>query len=72
MTTKQYLKGVLPWLLIGPCSGPLAEGVVRNWRAGEVNLARLYALALILTTYDLYVLGGRAVIVLAGFRSSLF
>jgi hypothetical protein len=72
MTTKQYFKRVLPWLLIGPVTGPLAEGAVRNWRAGEVTLARLYALALILSTYDFYVLGGRAVAVLAGLRSGLF
>ena len=72
MTTKQYFWRVLPWFLIGPASGPLAEGVLRNWQAGEIVLARLYAVALILTTYDLYVLGGRAVAVLAGLRSGLF
>jgi hypothetical protein len=72
MTAKTYFKRVLPWFLIGPVSGPLAEGVVRNWRAGEATLARLYAVALVVTTYDVYVLGGRAVAVLAGLRSSLF
>ena len=72
MTTRQYFMRVLPWMLIGPVSGPLAEGVVRNWRAGETNLARLYALALVLATSEVYVLGGRAVAVLAGLRAGLF
>ena len=68
--TKKYVKGVLPWLLLGPLTGPLAEGVVRNWRAGEVALAWLYGLALWLTTFDLYTLGGQAAvsIVRAGLR----
>ena len=63
--TKSYIKGVLPWLLLGPLTGPLAEGIVRNWRAGEVSLAWLYGLALWLTTFDLYSLGGRAAISVA-------
>ena len=54
---KTYVKGVLPWLLLGPLTGPLAEGVVRNWRAGELTLAWFYGLALWLTTFDLYTLG---------------
>ena len=28
MTTKSYFKGLLPWLLLGPVTGPLAEGIV--------------------------------------------
>ena len=72
MTARTYFKRVLPWLLIGPVSGPLAEGALRNWLAGEMALARLYALACFLATYDLYVFGGRAVSILAGFRSGLF
>ena len=72
MTARTYFKRVLPWLLIAPVSGPLAEGALRNWRAGEIALARLYALAFLLATFDLYVFGGRAVSVLAGFRSGLF
>ena len=55
--TKTYAKAVRPWLLLGPLTGPLAEGLVRNWRAGEVSLAWLYGLALWLTTFDLYSLG---------------
>jgi hypothetical protein len=62
MTTRKYLKGVLPWLLLGPLTGALAEGVVRNWRAGEFSLASLYALALWLTTYDLYRFGGQLLV----------
>jgi hypothetical protein len=72
MKTKAYFKGVLPWLLVGPVSGPLAEGIMRNWRAGEVGLASLYAVALIFTTMDLYAVGGRAITALAGLHSSLF
>ena len=60
--TTKYVRGVLPWLLLGPLTGPLAEGVIRNWRAGEVSLAWLYGLALWLTTFDLYALGGRLAI----------
>jgi hypothetical protein len=60
MTTR-YIKGVLPWLLLGPLTGPLAEGIVRNLRAGEVALASLYGVALWLTSFDLYVLAGRLV-----------
>lgn len=65
MTTRKYLKGVLPWLLLGPLTGALAEGVVRNWRAGEIPLAWLYALALWLTTYDLYRFGGQLIAAVA-------
>jgi len=61
MMTTKYVKGVLPWLLLGPLTGPLAEGIVRNWRAGEITLAWLYGAALWLTSYDLYVLAGRLV-----------
>jgi hypothetical protein len=66
-----YIRGVLPWLLIGPISGPLAEGIVRNWRKGEFKLARLYAIALILATIDLYTAGGKAVVFLVGWTRGL-
>jgi hypothetical protein len=72
MKAKSYFKGVLPWLLVGPVSGPLAEGIVRNWRAGEVGLASLYATALVFTTVDLYAVGARAITTLAGIHSGLF
>jgi hypothetical protein len=61
MAAKTYAKSVLPWFLLGPLTGPLAEGIVRNWRAGNAALAWLYGFALVMTTYDLYALGGWAV-----------
>jgi hypothetical protein len=64
VTTKSYLRGLLPWLLLGPVTGPLAEGIVRNWRAKEISLAWLYGVALVLVDYQLYWAGGRAVIML--------
>jgi len=72
MTTKSYFRGLLPWLLLGPVTGPLAEGVVRNVRAKEIPLAWLYGLALIVVDYDLYWSGGRAVVLLYKLRSVLF
>ena len=53
------VKRVLPWLLLGPLTGLLAEGVARNWRAGNVALTCLYGLAFAMTTFDLFVLDGR-------------
>ena len=58
---SQYIRGVLPWLLLGPLTGPLAEGIVRNLRAGEVALASLYGVALWLTSFDIFMVGGRVV-----------
>lgn len=72
MTTKKYLKGLLPWLLLGPVTGPLAEGIVRNWRAKEMSLAALYGVALVVVDYDLYWSGGRAVVMLYKLRTFLF
>jgi hypothetical protein len=72
MTTKSYLRGLLPWLLLGPVTGPLAEGIARNVRAKEIPLALLYGLALIAVDYDLYWSGGRAVVMLYKLRSALF
>jgi len=71
MTTETYIKSVLPWLLLGPLTGPLAEGTLRNWRAGETTLAWLYGLALFVTTFDLYSCSGRAFLTLAEFYSML-
>jgi hypothetical protein len=64
VTTRKYIKGILPWLLLGPVTGLLAEGIVRNLRAQEKPLASLYALALCLTTFDLYSFGGQLLIVM--------
>jgi len=69
MTTKTYLRGLLPWLLLGPVTGPLAEGIVRNWRARETTLAWLYGLALVMTDGVLYSAGGRAVSLLYKFHT---
>jgi hypothetical protein len=68
MTTRKYIKGVLPWLLLGPLTGPLAEGIIRNWRAGEISLAWLYGLALSLTTFDLYRFGGQLITLMVRVR----
>ena len=38
-----------PFLAMGPISGPLAEGVVRNLRKGNKVLAGLYAFAVVET-----------------------
>lgn len=37
-----------PYLTLGPVSGPLAAGVVLNFRDGRPVLASLYSLALVL------------------------
>ena len=49
----QTIKRLAPWLLLGPITGPLAEGVYRNMRAGEPVLAWMYALALAISWYDM-------------------
>ncbi len=72
MTTKTYFRRLLPWLLLGPVTGPLAEGIARNLRAKEIPLAGLYGLALVVVDYDLYWSGGRAVVMLYKLRSVLF
>jgi len=71
VTTKSYLRGLLPWLLLGPVTGPLAEGIVRNLRAKEISLAWLYGLALVLVDFELYSAGGRAVTMLYKLRAIL-
>jgi hypothetical protein len=52
----QRLKKFAPWLLLGPITGPLAEGVYRNLRKGETVLACLYAVAIPITWLDLLAL----------------
>jgi hypothetical protein len=47
------LKRLAPWFLLGPITGPLAEGVYRNLRKNEPVLASLYALAIPVTWIDL-------------------
>ena len=51
----------VPWLLLGPISGPLAEGFYRNLRLGEPVLAVLYFLAMALTWYDLAWFGKQSI-----------
>jgi NhaP-type Na+/H+ and K+/H+ antiporter len=59
----------LPYILLGPVSGPLAAGVVRHYRTAPA-LAALYALALGLLAYDLpHVLAALAVYVATGGRA---
>jgi hypothetical protein len=41
------------FLSAGPITGPLLEGVWRNWRKGERILAGLYAVAALSTTVAL-------------------
>jgi hypothetical protein len=47
-----------PWLLLGPITGPLAEGIYRNVRARNPVLASLYALAVMFSWFDLAIYGG--------------
>jgi hypothetical protein len=53
-----------PWLVLGPITGPLAEGVYRNVRADNPGLASLYALATVFTWIDIAIYGGRVVLTL--------
>jgi hypothetical protein len=41
------LRKIAPFLLLGPISGPLAAGVVFNFREGRPVLGTLYAIALV-------------------------
>jgi hypothetical protein len=47
------IKRLAPWLLLGPITGLLAEGVYRNMRAGEPVLVSLYTFALAISWYDM-------------------
>ena len=61
---------IAPWLVLGLITGPLAEGMYRNLRAGNRGLAALYAIAVTVTWYDLAAFGGRAMITLHGWATS--
>ena len=52
---------IAPWLILGPITGPLAEGVHRILRAKNPVLASMYALAAVISWYDLAVYGGQAI-----------
>jgi len=60
---------IAPWLVLGPVTGPLAEGVHRNLRARNPGLASLYALAAVISWFDLVAYGGHA---LATLRHLMF
>jgi hypothetical protein len=49
-----------PWLLLGPVKGLSAEGVHRNVRANNRGLVSLYAVAAVVSCYDLATYGGNA------------
>ena len=51
---------IAPWLILGPITGPLAEGVHRNLRAKNPFLASMYALAAVVSWFDLAIYGGQA------------
>ena len=53
-----------PWLILGPVTGLLAEGVYRNAKAGNPALASMYAVAAVFCSYDLAIYGGGAVVTL--------
>ena len=55
---------IAPWLILGPITGLLAEGVYRNLRAGNPSLATMYAVAMVGSWYDLATYGGGAVVTL--------
>ena len=55
---------IAPWLILGPITGFLAEGVYRNVRAENPGLASLYAVAAVVSWYDLAIYGGGAVVTL--------
>ena len=55
---------IAPWLILGPITGLLAEGVHRNLRRRNPGLALMYAVAAAFSSYDLAIYGGQAVITL--------
>jgi len=55
---------IAPWLILGPITGLLAEGMYRNIRAHNPVLASLYGVALPISWYDLATSGGGAVLTL--------
>lgn len=51
---------LLPWMILGPITGLLAEGVYRNIKAKNPGLAWLYAIATVVTWINLATYGGDA------------
>lgn len=62
---KSLAKRYAPWLLLGPLTGPLAEGVYRNLKANNPVLAGLYLMATVSVWFDMAKAGQHAVNVLA-------
>lgn len=60
-----------PFLAMGPISGPLAEGVVRNMRKGNKVLAGLYAFAVVETFFVLPIIVAGATLNLTQVQDAL-
>ena len=60
-----------PFLAMGPISGPLAEGVVRNMRKGNKVLAGLYAFAVVETFFVLPIVVAAATLNLTQVQDAL-
>jgi hypothetical protein len=60
-----------PFLAMGPISGPLAEGVVRNLRKGDRILAGIYAFAVVETFVVLPILVAGATLNLAQMQEAM-
>ena len=45
------LKRILPFLALGPISGPLVVGITKNFREGRPFLGTLYAIVLVQYTF---------------------
>lgn len=60
-----------PFLAMGPISGPLAEGVVRNMRKGNRVLAGLYAFAVVETFFVLPIVVAAATLNLTQVQDAL-
>lgn len=55
---------IAPWLILGPITGPLVEGVYRNARSSNPVLASMYGVALVGSWVDLAIYGGGALVTL--------
>ncbi len=50
---RSSLVWALPWIALGPFTGPLGLGMARNMRIGNRALACLYGLAIVTTSFAL-------------------
>ena len=53
MTSRKRLLALSGYTVLGPITGPLVAGIIRNLGKGELLLACLYALALPVAWYEL-------------------